>query len=124
MCIQVIQMKRQLDMDKKPLSIKSQIHTMIDTIFSLDVNNSLPELISKHIALQNYILSLRLVEAEVNDYLSDHNVKEYMTKYQLYCLDFEICLENSLRLLTLNFLNISLSPPIILKWGKPMILHA
>ena|SRR3990167_199584 len=81
-------------MHQKLQILKEQIHALIDIIFTLNMESQLPELIAKHIALQNIVNSFQLSEEEISQYFLDKEVEEYIEKYQRYCLNFEIYLEN------------------------------
>lgn len=81
-------------MRNKLKNIKEQIHALIDVILFLEIETKLAELVAKHIALQNRIISSQLNNEELEEYFLDEQVKCYVKKYQDYCLDLEIHLEN------------------------------
>lgn len=74
--------------------IQEQIHTLIDIILAFNMESHLPELVAKHIALQNMIISFQTTDKEINHYFSDEKVADYVKKYQRYCLNLEVYLEN------------------------------
>lgn len=74
-------------------AIKNIIHPAIDEILSLDIQKQTPEIYAKQIALQTYVVNLQLSAKMLEKYFSEEDAQIYLLKYQKFCMEYEIYLE-------------------------------